>query len=117
MQQRLGGALGQAAPYIAAEANTEAITDILPVSSPYSVQGGIADAKGVSYYSSTALGGSQSGSPFLGTLYQGASGSYYDLTFGTDSSLPVKKGWDPVTGWGSLDLPAIFNLYPGPAAK
>ena len=109
VQQKFGFGLGQAAPYIAQFANTAAITDVTPLSTAYSVQGAVADSKGTTYYSSDALGGSAAGSPFFGALYQGASGSYYDLTFGTDSSLPVKTGWDPVTGWGVLNMAAIFN--------
>jgi subtilase family serine protease len=38
---------------------------------------------------------------FLSALYYGSSTRWYDLTFGTDSSLIVAPGWDNVTGLGT----------------
>jgi subtilase family serine protease len=38
---------------------------------------------------------------FLSALYHGSSTRWYDLTFGTDSSLVVTPGWDDVTGLGT----------------
>ncbi|RRA49229.1 protease pro-enzyme activation domain-containing protein [Acidipila sp. EB88] len=109
IQQKLGATLGQAAPYIAAYAKTSYIKDVLPVSTTYSVQGGVADSKGVTFYSTASLIDSASTSPFFAGLYHSPnSGSYFALSFGTDSTLPVTSGWDPVTGWGTLNFPAIF---------
>jgi subtilase family serine protease len=53
---------------------------------------------------------------FVSTVYPGAFGespSVYDLavSFGTDSSLTVTKGWDNVTGWGEPNgLPFIQGV-------
>ena len=52
---------------------------------------------------------------FLSTVFPGAFGespSVFDLavSFGTDSSLTVTKGWDNVTGWGETQRP---SLHPG----
>jgi subtilase family serine protease len=38
---------------------------------------------------------------FLSALYHGSSTRWYDLTFGTDSSLVTAPGWDNVTGLGT----------------
>jgi subtilase family serine protease len=53
---------------------------------------------------------------FLSTVFPGAFGespSVFDLavSFGTDSSLTVTKGWDNVTGWGEPNgLPFIQGV-------
>ena len=38
---------------------------------------------------------------FLSALYHGGSTRWYDITFGTDSSLVAAPGWDNVTGLGT----------------
>ncbi|MFZ1931333.1 MAG: hypothetical protein WAU50_19495, partial [Candidatus Sulfotelmatobacter sp.] len=38
---------------------------------------------------------------FLSALYHGSSTRWYDITFGTDSSLVTAPGWDNVTGLGT----------------
>jgi hypothetical protein len=38
---------------------------------------------------------------FLSALYYGSSTRWYDLSFGTDSSLVTATGWDNVTGLGT----------------
>ena len=103
--------LGQAAPYVAAFAGTGAVTDVLAPPAGISVSGSITDAKGMTKYSAEALAGAETDTGFLGALYHSPySGSHFDTTFGTDSSLAVTPGWDAVTGWGTLNMEAIFAL-------
>ncbi len=114
LDQRFGFPLGQAAPYIAQYASSGAITDVLPAPMQFSVQGAIQDGSTLTTYSAETLGAPETDSPFLGTLYHSPySGSTFDLTFGTDSSLPVTQGWDPVTGWGTLNMRGIFSALSG----
>ena len=113
LDQRFGFPLGQAAPYIAQAANTPLIQDVDVPSGQLSVQGAILDAKGLTNYSAEALGMPQTGTPFLGALYNDGAGDEYDVTFGTDTSLAVGQGWDPVTGWGTLNMGAIFTTFAG----
>ncbi len=114
LNQRFGASLGQAAPLIAQVAGTPYIADVVPPPTQFNVLGGIADAKGITLYSAETLAAPETNSPFLSALYIGTvSGSTYDLSFGTDSSLPVTKGWDPVTGFGSLNMGAIFSPSAG----
>jgi subtilase family serine protease len=98
-----GTLLGQAAPIIAKLAGTKAITDILPYSSPTNVAGFIVDSNGDTFYSPDQLAAPLEGTTeYLGALYNSPfSGSWFDLTFGTDTSLVVTPGWDNVTGFGS----------------
>ncbi len=113
IDQRAGFPLGLAAPYIAQYANTGAITDVLPAPMQFSVQGVIREAMHQTTYSADALGAPDTDSPFLGALYTTTAGNTYDLTFGTDSSLPVTQGWDAVTGWGTLNMNGIFAALAG----
>ena len=113
LDQRFGFPLGQAAPYIAQVAATQAITDVTAPSTQFSVQGAVADSKGVKTYSAEALAAPETSAGFLGALYNDGIGNLYDLTFGTDTSLAVGPGWDPVTGWGTLNMPAIFTALAG----
>ncbi len=99
--QSAGHSLGQAARRIAT-LSPEEITDVLPHSSPTNVAGTIFDSNGPTYYSPSAL---FSGSLFTTTQFVSAvwpidSADSYLLSFGTDSSLTVTKGWDNVTGFG-----------------
>ncbi len=113
LNQRAGFSLGQAAPYIAQYAKTGAITDVLPAPMQFSVYGAILNGSKLTTYSAEALGTPETDSPFLGALYTTALGNTYDLTFGTDSSLPVTQGWDAVTGWGTLNMNGIFSALAG----
>jgi len=36
-------------------------------------------------------------------------GEDLDLSFGTDSSLTITKGWDNVTGWGAPNGATFIN--------
>ena len=108
--QKAGHSLGQAAPLIA-RLPADAITDIVPVSSPTNVSGFIVTTSGSAYYSpSSLIGPLYSTTQYVSTLWnvQG-SGEYLDLSFGTDTSLTVTPGWDNVTGFGSPNGLAFIN--------
>jgi subtilase family serine protease len=74
--QRAGHLLGNAAPAIA-HMPPSAVLDVVPVTSPTNPSGVIVDANGTTSY------------------------SLLNLSFGTDTSLMVTKGWDNVTGYGT----------------
>ncbi|RXH57104.1 S53 family peptidase [Granulicella sibirica] len=105
-----GTLLGQAAPIVAKLAGTPAITDILPYTTPTNVTGLIITKAGVRDYSSAQLAYPLEGTvDYLSAIYNSPfSGSWFTLSFGTDTSLKVTKGWDNVTGYGSpTGLPFI----------
>ncbi len=109
-EQITGFALGQAAPYIAQYANTSAVTDVVPPPTQFNVYGAILASGQYTAFGADDLIAPENSSPFLSAIYHGTSTSYYDLSFGSDSSLPVTTGWDPVTGWGTLNLPGVLTL-------
>ncbi len=100
--QKAGRALGNAAPYLySLPAN--AITDVVPMTSPNNVTGSITDSAGTSaydqYYLSLPLQGQQN---VYSALYNSPhSTRWFVLTFGTDSTLAAGYGWDPATGLGT----------------
>jgi subtilase family serine protease len=112
-----GEALGQAAPALAKLTSTE-INDVVPPTAAedsHDVTGKIKDKTGTHTYTRTTLFNDanyvdSSGKlslytqgAFLSAIWpdQFASDEYVgDLSFGTDSSLTVRGGWDDVTGWG-----------------
>lgn len=99
--QRAGKPLGQAAPLIYTKlARTSAIIDVVPVSSPTNVAGTVFDENGATFYSSDALLVPLFTTKQYFSAFWNLSGEYVDLSFGTDTSLTVTKGWDNVTGWG-----------------
>ncbi|ABF42142.1 physarolisin II [Candidatus Koribacter versatilis Ellin345] len=79
------------------------IKDVVPFNTANNVRGVLTDAYGTYEESSTTLAAPLAYTRgFYSALYQGASShSWYDLTFGTDSTLFTKQGWDNVTGWGT----------------
>jgi subtilase family serine protease len=94
--------LGQAAPYLYS-LPAGAITDVLPVDNGHDVKGKIYAPK-TPVLIETAADLAQpleNTTSFLSAFYHGSSTRYYDLTFGTDSSLVVAPGWDNVTGLGT----------------
>ena len=100
--QAHGSPLGQAAPLLYS-LNAGAIIDVVPVSSPTNVTGTVTDSKGnVTPMGVLDLALPQTGSPFYSALYNSPHSPYRwnVITFGTDSSLSVTKGWDSVTGLG-----------------
>ncbi len=110
LNQRYGSSLGQAAPYIARFAGTPAITDVQAPPVQLAVQGAIQDAKGTTNYSAEALAAPGTDTGFASALYDDGLGNLYDITFGTDASLPVTQGWDAVTGWGTVNMGAAFSV-------
>jgi subtilase family serine protease len=111
-----GVSLGQAAPYVAA-APSPLITDVVALPGPANVTGSITDPGGTTTYSATDL--SQplfSGAPFISTLWNSGEGQYYNISFGTDTSLTLTQGWDDVTGYGTPNIGAALTLL-GAAVK
>ncbi|AXC13223.1 hypothetical protein ACPOL_3944 [Acidisarcina polymorpha] len=100
--QAAGESLGQAAPMLPKLLG--AIRDVVPLGSSSNVTGAIIDSSGTTSYSAAALVPPLfSTTDFYSTLWDQSgdgSGAFIDLTFGTDSSLKVTKGWDDVTGYG-----------------
>ena len=106
----LGPTLGQAAPLIAQSAGSGAVEDIVPQPSGETA-GAILTSSGVAGYSGTQLAFPGTAQPFVSALWQEASGDDYVISFGTDSSLAVTPGYDFATGWGTLNLAAIFSAF------
>ncbi|MGD0124501.1 MAG: S53 family peptidase [Terriglobia bacterium] len=115
-EQNAGGALGQAArllyglPY-------GAVDDIVPV---VISAGSFPGASGVIYTSAGTIVEtapalaeplqSYSSYPFFySTLFNSNDSAWYVLTFGTDSSLQTKLGWDDVTGVGTPNGPQFVQ--------
>jgi subtilase family serine protease len=109
-----GKPLGFAAPAIS-RLKTGQITDVLATSSlnVSDPSGTVYDSSGATFYSATGL--------FTGLLYTQTefpsavwpldANDYVALSFGTDSSLTVTKGWDNVTGFGEPNgLPFIQGV-------
>src|SRR5581483_4160948 len=94
--------LGQPAPYLYS-LPTGAITDVLAVDNGHDVKGKIYAPKTPVLIESAAdlAQPLENTTTFLSAFYHGSSTRYYDLTFGTDSSLFTGVGWDNVTGLGT----------------
>jgi subtilase family serine protease len=106
-----GVSLGQAAPWVAAAAGTPFLTDVVPVTGPANVTGSVTDPQGTTAYSADDL--SQplgTTTQFVSALWNLGDGEYVNITFGTDTSLNVAQGWDPVTGYGTPNLGAALTL-------
>ena len=103
VNEYVGAPVGQAAPYMSA--GTAFLADVLATADPFNVTGSITDSQGTTKYSSAELSQPLDGTTgYTGALYQGGSTAYYNITFGTDSSLTVGPGWDSVTGYGTPDF-------------
>ncbi len=99
--QAAGRNLGQAAP-IVSRMSSNAVSDVLPISVPTNPAGVIFNTTGPTYYSQSDLVQPlQNTTSFFSALWNASSGSWYVLSFGTDSSLVVAPGWDNVTGYGT----------------
>ena len=60
----------------------------------------IFNTSGANFYSSDfLLSPLDATTQYFSSLWN-LTGEYVDLSFGTDTSLTVTKGWDNVTGWG-----------------
>jgi len=94
--------LGQAAPLLYG-LPAGAITDVPAVASATNVTGTItAPPSPPVFYSAAALVQPQPPTTnFVSAMYHGTSTRWYDLSFGTDSSLSTGAGWDNVTGLGT----------------
>jgi subtilase family serine protease len=100
--QEAGVPLGNAAPYLYTLPKG-AITDILPFSQPGNVTGTIHESATVADpYHSWVLVGVPQNTSFYSALWDipDFQDTTYIISFGTDSSLNVTKGWDNVTGVG-----------------
>lgn len=96
--QNAGHPLGQAARKLPTLTASE-ITDVKPQSTPTNVSGIVIDANGPTYYPPLSLFAGSLGNTT--ELISGISPvNALVISFGTDSSLKVTKGWDNVTGYG-----------------
>jgi subtilase family serine protease len=98
-EQQAGKSLGQAAPLLS-KLPTAAINDVVPLSSPTNVAGIVFDSAGPTYYASDTLLAPLYTTTQYFSAFWNLEGEYVDISFGTDTSLTVTKGWDNVTGWG-----------------
>lgn len=112
-QEANGGPLGQAAPYLyTLPANT--LYDIVPYDAPGNVTGTVSTSKTAStYYHSWDLVGVPSSQPFYSALwdYPDNQDTTLLISFGTDSSLTITKGWDNVTGVGIPKGKAFADFF------
>jgi subtilase family serine protease len=109
-----GAALGFAAPAVA-KLKAGQITDVLPTSSLDTTDpaGTVYDSSGATFYSTDALfsGLLYSQKNFVSAIWPLDPEVSINLSFGTDSSLTVKPGWDNVTGFGEPNgLPFIQGV-------
>jgi len=93
--------LGNAAPYAAAYPGL--LVDVLPpATNEYNTAGSVTDWQGTTKYSAEDLAAPlENTTQFLGALLNNGGGYFYDITFGTDTSLTITPGWDNVTGFGT----------------
>jgi subtilase family serine protease len=115
--QEAGVPLGQAAPYLySMPAGT--ITDVIPVGSPTNPTGIIQDSTGFHHYTAAQLAAPLDGtSKFYSGIYNDPFDDEWDIiTFGTDSSLKTKPGWDNVTGLGTPNGQAFADFFAATAA-
>lgn len=109
--QEAGTPLGQAAPYLYSLPKGT-ITDVVPVSSAHNVTASIQESSSVTNkYNASAVAGVTG--PFYSALwdYPFIQGTTVALTFGTDSSLTTKVGWDNVTGLGTPNGKAFADHF------
>ena len=71
------------------------------------------EATGVTKFSAPQVAWDITGVKFISAIWDFAWDEYtaYDMTFGTDSSLTVKKGWDNVTGLGTPNAQAFADYF------
>lgn len=102
--------LGQAAALVYS-LPSEAVTDIVPFSSPDNVTGSIVTQSGTLTFSADQLAAPlQNTTEYFSAMYNSPfSTRWFVLTFGTDSSLVVTPGWDNVTGVGTPNGEAFIN--------
>jgi subtilase family serine protease len=99
--QKAGHPLGLAAPSLY-NLPINAFNDVRPYSSPTNVTGTVSNARGSIFYSAARLAGPlEKSQKFYSAFWDFGLGGFFDLTFGTDSSLTSGIGWDNVTGMGT----------------
>ena len=83
-----------------------AITDVKPFNNAWDVKGTITNPPQPLLVETAAdlAQPLENTTTFLSALYHGSSTRWYDLTFGTDSSLVTAPGWDNVTGLGTPNV-------------
>ena len=113
--EEAGAPLGLAASYLYSKpAGT--IYDIVPQTSTTNVTASIQESTTTNKYSASELAG------VTGSFIDGIWNiPYYDLdayvfTFGTDTSLKTKPGWDNVTGVGTPNAKAFADYFKPAAA-
>ena len=109
LTQRFGFALGQASPYIAQGSGTQAVDDMQPPTEAALVTGSITTSAGTTTFTADSLSQAQTDTPYQTAMELLGNGNVALYTFGADSSLALGPGWDPVTGWGVLDMGNIFT--------
>jgi subtilase family serine protease len=103
-----GGPLGQAAQLLY-DLPGDAIDDIKQFSLQ-DVSGFTLTPAGFTFESPEALSAPLfNQSKFVSALRQGSSTSWFNVTFGTDSSLTIDNGWDDVTGLGTPSAPKFVK--------
>lgn len=115
LNQLYGASLGQAAPLIAKYAGTAAVEDIVTLPEA-AVAGATLSGSGLQFFSANQLASPETSQPYVSALWQSSidpvpgvrAGDDYVISFGTDSTLAVTPGYDFATGWGELDIAAIF---------
>jgi subtilase family serine protease len=99
--QKAGHSLGQAAQMASVIAGGGGLHDIIPRTSNVNITGTVIDDNGSTFYSANDLAQPlQNTTDFVSAIWP-FDGEFVNLTFGTDTSLQVTKGWDNVTGYGS----------------
>jgi len=95
------GRLGQAARMLY-DLPHGAITDVVPVGSINNVRGILTAATGSSFVSASQLIQPETTAPFYSAFYNSPfSTRWFAISFGTDTSLSTRIGWDNVTGLGT----------------
>lgn len=112
--QEAGAPLGQAAHHLYSMPKGT-ITDIVPVGSPTNVTAMINDSEfGTSSFTAADLAQPLEGTTtFYSALWDVPleQDTTYVLTFGTDSGLTTKAGWDDVTGLGTPNGKAFADFF------
>ncbi len=114
--QEAGAPLGQAAPYVYSMP-TGTVYDIVPVGSKTNVSASILDSKGTTKYTPPVLAGVLPGK-FVSAIwdYAALQDTALIISFGTDSGLKTRLGWDNVTGVGTPNAQAFADSF-HPKAK
>jgi len=108
--QEAGAPLGLAASYVySMPAST--IFDIVPQTSLTNVKASIQESTYTTNYGASKVAGVTG--PFISAIwdYPAIANTALVITFGTDSGLKVRKGWDNVTGVGVPNAAAFANYF------